>query len=74
MKTFRVGDRVRFRSGGPVMSIKDVSADGESITCEIIEAGRAAEVGPYPFDILILEAAPDNKSTDGENPIKTPHP
>jgi uncharacterized protein YodC (DUF2158 family) len=57
MKTFKVGDLVRLKSGGPVMTVASV---GQSVHCQWF-AGAKLEKGF--FDAESLENAPAKQPT-----------
>jgi uncharacterized protein YodC (DUF2158 family) len=46
-QTFKPGDLVRLRSGGPVMTLQQVSYDGESVYCQWFVNGKL-HTGQFP--------------------------
>jgi uncharacterized protein YodC (DUF2158 family) len=54
---FKKGDRVILKSGGPVMTVKEVS--GQDIVCEWYESGKGFDI--RSFDQEELTPAPSPK-------------
>ena len=48
----KVGDLVRLKSGGPVMTVRDVNALDNHYWCQWF-AGKKLELGNFPGDSLI---------------------
>ncbi|MGO0628681.1 YodC family protein [Pseudomonas sp. SAR267] len=49
---FKVGDLVRIKSGGPVMTVKTVFDQSNSFDCQWF-AGKKLEVGRFPSESLV---------------------
>ena len=45
--TFSIGDSVRLKSGGPLMTVEFVDSDGQSVHCAWFD-GKEKIVGTFP--------------------------
>jgi uncharacterized protein YodC (DUF2158 family) len=52
---FSVGDLVKLKSGGPVMTVADV--DGDEVTCGWFPQGDYTELRECELDVATLEKA-----------------
>lgn len=50
-KTYKEGDLVVLKSGGPVMTVVDVSPDGSGVWCQWF-SGKKLEKGHFPMVAL----------------------
>jgi uncharacterized protein YodC (DUF2158 family) len=62
VEQFKVGDTVRLKSGGPVMTITDIDEysgfSGKSANCKwFVNSGVKEDV--FPLDTIEVAAAPD---------------
>ena len=60
MTTFKEGDIVQLKSGGPKMTVCSTSPDGRHYTCKWF-SGSKLEDGHFPQDALIVPTADDSK-------------
>ncbi|MFG0496399.1 YodC family protein [Pseudomonas sp. YQ_13] len=56
---FNIGDLVRIKSGGPVMTVNSVTAGGLIFVCQWF-AGKKLESGRFPAEAL-LQVEEDSK-------------
>lgn len=59
MGTFKVGDTVKLKSGGPVMTVT-ARLDAEILTCKWF-AGKKQEEGYFPDDSLARSKPPEDE-------------
>jgi uncharacterized protein YodC (DUF2158 family) len=57
-QTFKPGDLVRLKSGGPLMTLHQASHDGSTVYCQWFVSGKL-QMGQFPPSSLKLDSEDD---------------
>jgi uncharacterized protein YodC (DUF2158 family) len=63
MNKYKEGDIVQLKSGGPKMTVSDLSMDKSHYTCKWFSGSRL-EDGHFPEDALMVPATNDKKKKE----------